>query len=108
MRISQSLPLIAVNFGTVSSFALSYPKEDSFNGQNRAAYFQDNDAAGNSLVALQISEYDGTLSNPVKKSTGGKGLAGLIAVSQDSVVVDGDVSSPAYSFRYSSLRTNSV
>ena len=59
-----------------------------------AAYFQDNDAAGNSLIALLISEYNGTLSDLVKTSTGGKGLAGLIAVSQDLVVVDGDVSSP--------------
>ena len=99
MRISQSLLLIAVNFEIVYSFAVSYPREDSFNGQDRAAYFQDNDAAGNSLVALRISEYDGTLSNAVKTSTGGKGLAGLIAISQDSVVVDGDVSSPAYAFR---------
>lgn len=89
MRFSRSLRLIAVNFGVVYSFAVSYPRDDSFYGQNRAAYFQDNDPAGNSLVALQISGYDGTLSNPVKTSTGGKGLAGLIAVSQDSVVVGG-------------------
>lgn len=92
MRFSRSLRLIAVNFGVVYSFAVSYPRDDSFYGQNRAAYFQDNDPAGNSLVALQISGYDGTLSNPVKTSTGGKGLAGLIAVSQDSVVVGGKVS----------------
>ena len=63
------------------------------------AYLQDNDAAGNSLVALQISEYNCPLSDPLKTSTGGKGLAGLIAVSQDLVVVDGDVSSPVCPFR---------
>ncbi|KAK0512839.1 hypothetical protein JMJ35_004856 [Cladonia borealis] len=90
MRSSQLLRLITVNIGIAYSFAVSYPRDDSFYGQNRAAYFQDNDSAGNSLVALQISEYDGTLSNPVKISTGGKGLAGLVAVSQDSVVVDGN------------------
>ena len=91
MRSSQLLRLITVNIGIAYSFAVSYPRDDSFYGQNRAAYFQDNDSAGNSLVALRISEYDGTLSNPVKISTGGKGLAGLVAVSQDSVVVDGNV-----------------
>ena len=94
MRFSQLLRLIAVNIGIVYSFAVSYPRGDLFYGQTRAAYFQDNDSAGNSLVALQISEYDGTLSNSVKTPTGGKGLAGLVAISQDSVVVDGDVSPP--------------
>ena len=108
MQFSQSLRLIAVNIGIVSSFAVSYPRDDSFYGQNRAAYFQENDSAGNSLVALQISEYDGTLSDPVKTSTGGKGLAGLIAVSQDSVVVDGDVSPLCSHFVPSSLGTDSV
>ncbi len=104
MRSSQLLRLIAINIGIVYSFAVSYPRDDSFYGQHRAAYFQDNDPAGNSLVALQISEYDGTLSNPVKTSTGGKGLAGLIAISQDSVVVDGDVSPPVLPFRSLELR----
>lgn len=99
MQFSQLLPLIAVNIALVYSFAVSYPREDSPHTQDRAAYFQDNDSASNSLVALQISEYDGSLSDPVKTSTGGKGLAGLIAVSQDSVVVDGDISSPVFPFR---------
>ena len=94
MRCSQLLQLIAVNIGIVYSFALSYPRDDSFDGQNRAAYFQDNDSAGNSLVAMQISEYNSTLSDPVKTSTSRKVLAGLIAVSHDSVVVDGEVSPP--------------
>ena len=104
MQFSQLLRLIAVNIGIVSSFAVSYPRDDSFYGQNRAAYFQDNDSAGNSLVALQISERDGTLSNPVRTSTGGKGLAGLVAVSQDSVVVGGDVNPPVKPFRYLKFR----
>lgn len=99
MRISQSLPLIAGNFEIVYSSAVSYSRGDSFNGQSRAPYFQDNDAAGNSLVAWRISECDSALSTPVRTSTGGKGLAGLIAVSRDSVVVDGGVSPPAYPFR---------
>ena len=94
MRFSQLLRLIAINIGIVYSFAVYHPKDDLFYGQKRAVCFQDNDSTGNSLVALQISDYDGTLSDPVKTSTGGKGLAGLIAVSQDPVVVDGNVSPP--------------
>ncbi|KAF2164955.1 hypothetical protein M409DRAFT_56306 [Zasmidium cellare ATCC 36951] len=56
----------------------------------RALYIQDNDPAGNNTIAAQISNDDGKLSNPVKIPTGGKGLARLIAASQDSVVVSGD------------------
>ncbi|KAI4100785.1 MAG: hypothetical protein L6R37_005277 [Teloschistes peruensis] len=55
--------------------------------RTRAAYFQDNDPNGNFIVALKIDENDGTVSSPVRTSTGGKGLAGLLAISQDSVVV---------------------
>ena len=89
MRSSQLLSLIAINVGV--TYSLAYPRDSQY-GQNRAAYFQDNDPAGNSIVALQISSSDGTLSNPVRTSTGGKGLAGLLAISQDSVVVDDHVS----------------
>ena len=99
MQFSQLLRLIAVNIGIVS-FAVSYPR----GGQNRAAFFQDNDSAANSLVAVQIPEHDGTLSNPVRTSTGGKGLASLVAVSQDSVVVDGDVNPSVKLFRYLKFR----
>ena len=67
--------------------ALTYPRQ----GHERAAYFQDNDAAGNKLVSLKIDAIDGTLSSPVNISTGGNGLAGLVAISQDSVVVSGNV-----------------
>lgn len=45
--------------------------------RQRAAYFLDNDPAGSSIVALKISVDDGTLSQPVRISTGGKGLLGL-------------------------------
>ncbi|KAI4244237.1 MAG: hypothetical protein LQ352_006883 [Teloschistes flavicans] len=55
--------------------------------RTRVAYFQDNDPNGNFIVALKIDENDGTVSSPVRTSTGGKGLAGLVAISQDSVVV---------------------
>jgi hypothetical protein len=44
----------------------------------RAAYFLDNNPAGGSIVSLQIAE-DGTLSYPVRTSTGGKGLFALTA-----------------------------
>lgn len=68
----------------------------------RAAYFLDNNPAGASIVSLTISPEDGTLSNPIRTSTGGVGLYGLSASStggpptaagadtfftQDSVVV---------------------
>lgn len=89
MRSSQLLSFIAINVGV--TYSLAYPR-DSQHRQNRAAYFQDNGSAGNSIVALQISSSDGTLSNPVRTSTGGEGLAGLLAISQDSVVVDDHVS----------------
>ncbi|KAK4494197.1 hypothetical protein PRZ48_014495 [Zasmidium cellare] len=52
----------------------------------RALYIQDNDPAGNNIIAAQISDSNGKLSNPVKIPTGGKGLARLIAASQDSYV----------------------
>lgn len=45
---------------------------------SRAAYFLDNNPAGASIVSLQIAE-DGTLSYPVRTSTGGKGLFALTA-----------------------------
>ena len=51
------------------------------------AYFQDNDPAGTAIIALQISDNNGTLSSPVRTLTGGKGLAGLVAISDDSVSI---------------------
>ena len=70
------------------AWAFPFPGPQSSN--NRAAYFQDNDPAGNSIVSLKISD-DGTLSSPVRISTGGNGLSGLAVPSQDSVVVSDDV-----------------
>lgn len=70
------------------------PRDDC----KRAAYFLDNNPAGASIVSLEIA-YDGTLSNPVRTWTGGKGEFGLTGsplaapgadtlFTQDSVVVD--------------------
>ncbi|KAK4464847.1 hypothetical protein QBC42DRAFT_344320 [Cladorrhinum samala] len=65
---------------------------------SKALYFLDNNPAGSSIVALKIAE-DGTLSDPVRTSTGGSGSIGLTAdgpaqidslFSQDSVVVSGN------------------
>ncbi|KAL8724763.1 MAG: hypothetical protein Q9181_006686 [Wetmoreana brouardii] len=74
------------------SLGIAIPSDNyhPFRNYRRAAYFQDNDPAGNSIVALDIEPRNGTLSSPVRTSTGGKGLAGLGAVSQDSVVVSED------------------
>jgi hypothetical protein len=58
---------------------------------DRVLYFLDNDPNGNSVVSVKISDSDGTLSSPVKTSTGGSGLPQLFAVSQDSVVISGNV-----------------
>jgi hypothetical protein len=60
-------------------------------GGGRVLYFLDNDQAGNSIVSLQISDSDGTLSSPVRTLTGGKGLPLLFGPSQDGVVVSGNV-----------------
>ena len=43
-----------------------------------AAYFLDNNPAGSSIISLQIAD-DGTLSYPVRTSTGGKGMLALAA-----------------------------
>lgn len=47
-------------------------------GSSRAAYFLDNNPAGSSIISLKIAD-DGTLSYPVRTSTGGKGLLALTA-----------------------------
>lgn len=75
--------------------------------RSRAAYFLDNNPAGSSIISLKISPDDGTLSNPIRTPTGGKGLFGLTASStggtpaaggadtlftQDSVIVSQNVS----------------
>lgn len=43
-----------------------------------ALYFLDNDPSGASVISLQIAQ-DGSLSNPVRTLTGGKGLYGSSA-----------------------------
>lgn len=65
------------------------------NENKHAIYFQDNDPAGVSIIALHVAQ-DGTLSNPVRTPTGGKGLAGLVAASQDSIRISGNVRSINY------------
>ncbi|KUJ20110.1 uncharacterized protein LY89DRAFT_682894 [Mollisia scopiformis] len=73
---------------------------------NRAAYFLNDDPTGSSIVSLKISVQDGTVSDPILTSTGGKGLQALTASAtagvapapgggdplfvQDAVVVSGD------------------
>jgi hypothetical protein len=78
--------LLATPLGIASAFPFRGPQDS----RNRAAYFLENDPSGNSIVSLKISE-DGTLSSPVRTSTGGSGLSGLVVPSQDSVVVSGNV-----------------
>jgi len=74
--------LLSLSIGLSWSFAF-IPRNDN----NRVIYFQENDPAGNAIVALKRSNNDGTLSSPVRTSTNGKGLAALFGPSQDSVVV---------------------
>ncbi len=73
----------------------------------RAAYCLDNNPAGCSIIASEISVADGTLSSPVKIATGGKGLHDFNATSgstteedglfsQGSVVVSEDVRRPSF------------
>lgn len=85
MHSGSLLGLVAINVGLV----LSHPFYH--NSTSKTAYFQADDPAGNGLIALHISETDGTLSNPVRTASGGKGLAGLGLVSQDSVVISENV-----------------
>lgn len=83
--------LLAIPVGLTSAFAIRGPQDS----RNRATYFLENDPAGNSIISLKISE-DGTLSSPVRTSTGGNGLSGLAVPSQDSIVVSGNVGSQSY------------
>ena len=95
MLYSSIFTFIALTADIASSSAISYR-----NTQKRATYFSDNLPGGSSVIASQISDSDGTLSELVKTSTGGKGLDGLIAVSADSVVVSGNVWTLLYFSRY--------
>lgn len=60
----------------VSAAALGARHQDK-----RAAYFLDNNPAGATIVSLKISPNDGTLSDPIRTSTGGVGLLALSASS---------------------------
>ena len=51
--------------------ATPYPQP----GAAKAVYYLDSDPAGASIVALKVNN-DGTLADPVRTSTGGKGLIG--------------------------------
>ena len=87
MLSSHLLGLVALHVGIVCSS----PLQHTWNSTYRTAYFQDTDPAGSSVIALKISSVDGTLSNPVRTSTGGKGISNAVALSQDSVVVSENV-----------------
>lgn len=87
MLYSIVLILAVFNTGIALSSSILSPRKV----QNRGAYFQEINESGSSIVSLRISEADGTLSNPNKTPTGGNGPNGLIAISQDSVVVSGNV-----------------
>ena len=90
MRSESLLVFAAINIRAVFSIP------SSRNLKTKTAYFQDDDPAGNNVIALHISDADGTLSNPVRTATGGKGLANLFAPSQDSVVVSENVKTSPY------------
>ena len=84
MRPSNLLCLVGINIG----LTLSQPFYH--NATSKIAYFQDDIVNGSNIIALRISDTDGTLSNPVSTATGGKGYTGLF-LSQDSVVVSENV-----------------
>ena len=85
MRSAILLVFTAINISGVFSLP------SSRNSTRKTAYFQDNDPTRNNIIALHISDTDGTLSNPVRTRTGGNGLVDLVGPSQDSVVVADDV-----------------
>lgn len=98
MLSSHFLGFIALHVASVCSS----PLQHNWNSTYQTAYFQDNDPAGSSVIALKISNVDGTLSNPVRTSTGGKGITGALGVSQDSVVVSENVRLTAWA-RFAAL-----
>ena len=85
MQFSTFLSLAALSISIVQSLP------SNRTSTRKTLYFQGDDPAGNDIIALRISDTDGTISNPIRTSTGGRGLANLVAVSQDSVVVSGNV-----------------
>ncbi|KAH8821488.1 hypothetical protein F5884DRAFT_850713 [Xylogone sp. PMI_703] len=88
------ISLLTILAPTLVSAAALMPRSD-----HRAAYFLDNNPAGSSIVSLKIDINDGTLSDPVRTSTGGVGMYALAGAApggadtlftQDSVVVSED------------------
>jgi hypothetical protein len=75
---------------TLASPRNSIPRSSGLDG-NRVLYFMDSNPTGSYIISVRISAEDGTLSSTTRTSTGGNGLAGLLAVSQDSIVVSGQV-----------------
>ena len=75
---------------TVKS-TLSHALPQARDSTKYATYFLQIDPAGDHVVALSNNKDDGTVSSPVRTPTGGKGLAGLLAISQDSLVVSQEV-----------------
>ena len=71
----------------------------ALNGSSsRAAYLLQNDPEGNYILSLDIDETSGFIGNPIKTSTGGKGLLATNGpdslVSQGAVEVSRDVCLP--------------
>ena len=63
---------------TAAALALAAPLVQAFpypSGSESTLYFLDDNVAGSSIVSLKVGQ-DGSLSSPVKTSTGGKGLIG--------------------------------
>ncbi|KAJ8061419.1 hypothetical protein OCU04_009240 [Sclerotinia nivalis] len=71
MHLFQPLLLTSI----VLAAAIS-PRQHS---RRAAAYFLDNNPNGSSIIAMEICREDGTLSSPVRTSTGGKGMLALNA-----------------------------
>ncbi|KAI1500200.1 hypothetical protein F5X99DRAFT_254780 [Biscogniauxia marginata] len=92
MKLSHTL-----RFASLAA-SVAVPKPYSNSTSPRALYFLENDPAGANIVTVKVSNRDGTLSDPIRTSTGGKGLIGLNSqgqaavdtlFSQDAVVVSG-------------------
>ena len=90
-------PLLLAGLSVCSALLLQ-PRADS---GKRAAYILSNNLEGNKILALSISNVDGTVSEPVLTPTGGNGLLGLTVdgsagpdglFSQGAVAVSQDVS----------------
>ncbi|KAK3629697.1 hypothetical protein LTR56_017903 [Elasticomyces elasticus] len=79
--------LLISSTASILASPLLYPKSSS----EQVIYVSANDATDNYIVALEVSHSNGMLSSPVRTRTGGKGEVDLVAISQDSVTVSGDL-----------------